>query len=198
MEKWVKAKQDMVWLGNRVNKLERRYDTVREHDLLMKKSASLVVGDSMLDVGCGLGHLYEYVTKLKPDIEYLGLDQSADILERARARYPSAKFKRGNIYNMNLPKFDTVACLDMLHHQPALDQAVPILLKHTRRVLIITVWIHERYKSGKHEKQYIGSWGEIINWHTTEELQKMFSGLRYEVYRSVGWEWRDIYRFFCT
>ncbi len=195
MKRWLETKQDRVWRGDRINKLEKRYDTVREHDLLMRKAAPLVVGDSVLDVGCGLGHLYEYVTKLRPDIEYLGLDQSADILERARARYPSAKFKRGNIYDMNLPKFDTVACLDVLHHQPALDPALLILLKHARKALIVTIWIHERYESGKHKKQYTGGWGEIITWHTTEELKKRFSGFRYEVYPSVGWEWRDIYLF---
>lgn len=197
MERWLEAKQDKVWRGDRVSALEKHY-AVREHDLLMSKAASLIVGDSVLDVGCGLGHLYGHITKLNPDIEYLGLDQSVDILKRARARYPNAKFERGNIYDMNLPKFDTVVCLDMLHHQPALEPALSILLRHAGKVLVVTIWIHERYKGGKHKKQYTGSWGEVITWHTAKELQQKFSNLKYEVYSSVGWEWRDIYRFSCA
>lgn len=195
MERWLEAKQDRVWRGNRVPALEKHY-VVREHDLLMKKAASLIVGNSVLDVGCGLGHLYEHVTRLNPSIEYLGLDQSADMLKRARVRHPDARFEQGNIYDMDPPKFDTVVCLDVLHHQPALYPALSILLKHARKALIVTIWIHERYKGGKHGKQYTGNWGEIITWHTAKELKERFSNLKYEVYRGIGWEWRDIYRFF--
>lgn len=195
MERWLEAKQDRVWLGDRVPALERHY-VVREHDLLMRKAASLVVGDSVLDVGCGLGHLYEHVTRLNPDVKYIGLDQSVDMLKRARARHPNARFEQGNIYDMDFPKFDTVACLDVLHHQPALDPALSALLKQARKALIVTIWIHERYKGGKHKRQYTGNWGEIITWHTVKELKEKFSNLKYEVYRGIGWTWRDVYRFF--
>lgn len=196
MKRWLEAKQDRVWRGDCVPALEKHYADASEHDLLMRKAASLVVGDSVLEVGCGLGHFYECATKLNPDIEYLGLDQSADMLKKARAHYPNARFERVNIYDMNLPKFDTVACLDVLHHQPALEPALSILLKHARKALVATIWIHERYKGGKHGKQYTGNWGEIINWHTAKELREKFSNLKYEIYRGVGWGWRDIYRFF--
>jgi len=194
VKRWLDAKQDRVWLGDQIIPALEKHYVVREHDLLMKKAASLIVGDSVLDVGCGLGHLYGHITKL--DIEYLGLDQSADMLKRARARHPDARFERGNIYDMDsLPKFDTVVCLDVLHHQPALDPALSALLKHARKALIVTIWIHERYKGGKHKKQYIGKWGEIITWHTAKELKEKFSDLKYEGYRGIGWEWRDIYVF---
>jgi len=193
MERWLAAKQDRVWRGDRIIPALEKHYVVREHDILMKKAASLIVGNSVLDVGCGLGHFYG---RLDPDIEYLGLDQSPDMLKRARARHPNARFEQGNIYNMdNLPKFDTVACLDVLHHQPALDPALSTLLKHARKALIVTIWIHERYKGGKHKKQYTGGWGEIITWHTAKELKEKFSNSKYDVYHGIGWEWRDIYVF---
>lgn len=195
MEKWREAKQNRVWRGSKVRKLEKRFDTMREHDLLMQKVASLVVGKSILDVGCGLGHFYEYAVKLKPDINYVGVDQSVDMLSSARARHPNATFIQQNLYELNQRKADTVICLDVLHHQPGLEPAFSILKKHARKALIVTIWIYERYQGGKHKRQYIGCSGEIVTWHTEKELQKKFSGLEYDIYRGIGYSWKDMYCF---
>lgn len=194
MERWLKARQDKVWQGKKIHKLEKRWDAMHEHDVLMKKTASLLVGRSVLDVCCGIGHFYEYVKKLD-NINYIGVDQSGDMLARARKRYPTATFMQQNLYALNQPQADTVVCLDALHHQPTLEPAFSILKRHAKKALIITLWIHEHYRGGKHKKQYTGCSGEIITWYTEQELQEIFSNLKYTIYYAVGYPWRNIYCF---
>ena len=155
----------------------------------MELVSSLVIGNSVLDVGCGTGDLYRYLN----DVDYLGVDQSCDMLDRAKARNLSVKFIQQNLYELQVPKFDTVVCLDVLHHQPDLEPGFSILLEHARKCLIVTLWINDR--DAHHPRQTRGRMGEIMTWFNEEELQKSFSGLNYEVYERVGCPWKDLYRF---
>lgn len=198
MEGWRKARQHRVWTAKKVRALEKRYGTMHQHHVLMQTAATMVVGSTVLDVGCGLGHFYEYVKAQHPSISYVGADQSGPMLQRAHLRYPHAIFMRKNVYELDLPTCDTVVCLDMLHHQPTLEPAFSILMKHARKRLIVSLWIHERYKKGKHKKTYIGQSGEVVTWHTEKELQDKFKGLTYVVTRGVGWSWRDLYCFYIS
>lgn len=48
---------------------------------------------SLLDFGCGLGHLYDaLLTSDREDLEYRGLDVSRAFVESARARHPAVRF----------------------------------------------------------------------------------------------------------
>lgn len=189
MESWSKAALEKVWKKENILELEKRWDEKQKQKDKMSLVSSLVIGDSVLDIGCGTGDLYRYLN----DIEYLGVDQSEDMLERARLRNPLATFVRQNLYELDVSDYDTVVCLDVLHHQPDLEPGFSILLEHTRKCMIITLWINDR--NAHHPKQTRGSMGEIITWFTEEELEKVFSGLNYEVYDRVGCPWKDLYRF---
>lgn len=190
MERWLKARQDRVWRGGTVLDLERRWDSVPQQKAKMKLVSSLVAGKSVLDIGCGTGDLYRYLNPEK--MEYLGVDQSEDMLKRARLRNPSAKFSKHNLYELDLPKFDTVVSLDFLHHQPDIEPGFSILMKYANKCVIFSIWINDR--DGHHSRQYEGGSGEIITWYTEEELSGKFSGLKYEVYRRVGYVFKDVYR----
>jgi SAM-dependent methyltransferase len=66
---------------------------------LLRFSALMGVGSfancSVLDVGCGPGHLYEFLQKHNPPAQYTGLDMIAQSVELARNSYPQAQFLEG-------------------------------------------------------------------------------------------------------
>lgn len=49
-------------------------------------------GLSVLDVGCGLGHLYQYLRESGLKIQYVGLDLSAKMITNARRRFSEVRF----------------------------------------------------------------------------------------------------------
>lgn len=192
MERWRKKGIDQVWKGRNVLDIEKGWDKKQKQKDKMELVSSLLIGESVLDVGCGTGDLYKYLK----NVDYVGVDQSGDMLERARIRNPSASFIQKNLYELDLPQFDTVVCLDVLHHQPDLEPGFSALLKHARKCLLVTLWINDRDEH--HPRQIRGSMGELITWFTEEELKEKFSGLLYEVYEGVGCPWKDLYRFILT
>jgi SAM-dependent methyltransferase len=55
-------------------------------------------GASVIDVGCGLGDLYGYLKRVfKVPPKYQGIDITQGMVERARARYPAARFEVADI-----------------------------------------------------------------------------------------------------
>ena len=191
VKRWYGAKQEEVWREKNVLELEQNWESQREHKLLMEAVAKLIIDESVLDVGCGVGHLYEFIPN---NIKYTGVDQSINMLKRAIEKHPEVAFIQQNIYDIDLPKFDTVVCLDVLGHQPDLEPAFSDLMKLAKKCFIITIWINGRDEV--RPKQYIGGRGEFSTWYTEEELREKFSGLSYEVHKGVGYKYKDIYRFF--
>lgn len=66
---------------------------------------------SLLDFGCGLSHLYEYM--LEHDvtgINYSGLDLSDKFLSVSRSKFPAIKYYQGDLRNdqLDLPEFDYI------------------------------------------------------------------------------------------
>jgi SAM-dependent methyltransferase len=61
----------------------------------------LAIGDvencRILDVGCGLGDLYRYLTEKGIKCEYVGYDINPRFIESCRESYPEAKFEVVNI-----------------------------------------------------------------------------------------------------
>lgn len=70
-------------------------------------------GFTLLDLGCGLGHLYGFLKDLgflkKHKISYTGYDVSPKLVEAASKKYPEAKFKvRDILQGYFTEKFDYV------------------------------------------------------------------------------------------
>lgn len=72
-------------------------------------------GKKILDVGCGLGVLFDYV---KPGSELFGIDISKEAIKLAKKRNPKADFRVGSAsklpYKNNI--FDQVYCLEVLYY----------------------------------------------------------------------------------
>ena len=74
-------------------------------------------GDSILDLGCGNGRLYELFEDLS--IDYLGLDRSSNLISAAKEKWKgcAAKFGIGDALDLEFKnEFDAVFFIAVLHH----------------------------------------------------------------------------------
>jgi trans-aconitate methyltransferase len=73
----------------------------------MTAAVNLLNGLTVLDVGCGEGHLYHFI---KDKVEkYVGLDASPEMLKKAGDYAPEASWRLGDVYNLeDVDRFDTV------------------------------------------------------------------------------------------
>lgn len=103
-------------------------------------------GDRILDAGCGNGRLIEAFRGKK--VDYLGVDNSVELLKTASETYPENKFILGNILDLGKIKqlnFDRIFCIAVLHHLPGRDLQVEALRQLKNKIgehgkIIITVW----------------------------------------------------------
>lgn len=51
-------------------------------------------GDSVLDFGCGLGGLYEYMRDIYDDFEYFGVDINEDFIKKCKKEFKDIEFKK--------------------------------------------------------------------------------------------------------
>jgi len=110
---------------------------------------SLGSGDRVLDLGCGNGRLYE-VLKDK-SIDYIGVDNSSELLDLAKKRWgenESRRFLLGDAINLDWwkgEKYNVVFLIATLHHIPSRDLRKKVL-ENVGRVLspngflIMTNW----------------------------------------------------------
>ncbi|MDZ8221582.1 class I SAM-dependent methyltransferase [Nostoc sp. ChiVER01] len=56
-----------------------------------------VLNTSLLDIGCGVGHLVEYLEEINFRGQYLGIDVLAEMIASASISYPKFQFRVGNI-----------------------------------------------------------------------------------------------------
>jgi len=86
----------------------------------------------VLDLGCGVGAL---LNVLPHDVHYLGIDQDAAYIERARRWYPDRDFRCADVTTVDLsdqPPFDAVVVSALLHHLD--DAGIAALCRLVRRV----------------------------------------------------------------
>jgi len=76
---------------------------------------------TLLDVGCGLGDLYAYLTDRGISAEYCGVDLLSEMIEAASTRNPGARFVCGDIFDPQSvvlapdEHFDVVFCSGALN-----------------------------------------------------------------------------------
>lgn len=92
-----------------------------------------VPGLTILDAGCGEGHLIEVLERIAPDHACVGIDATPIALSKAKIRCPKAVFHEADLRQMPFEDgtFDIVVCTDVIEHVPETEQA----LLEFRRVL---------------------------------------------------------------
>ena len=111
----------------------------------------------VLDLGCGNGRFYELLKSKK--VDYLGIDNNSNLLEKAKSNFPEAKFQLGDMVDLDLPDdhFNAVFCIAAFHHIPgrklrrkSVNEMHRVLKKEG--VLILTVWNLFQWKTSKRLK----------------------------------------------
>jgi len=86
-------------------------------DMLIKNTApDKTTPLTLLDLGCGLGDLYDYLQKNGyADIVYTGYDIVPEMIAAARANYPAAEFQVKNFVTDELPEYDIICASGSLN-----------------------------------------------------------------------------------
>lgn len=77
------------------------------------------IGKTILDVGCGLGHLVDFlVDKTDNNFQYTGIDIAENLVDEARKNYESKniKFINGDVFSIE-DKFDIVVVSGAFSHK---------------------------------------------------------------------------------
>ena len=95
---------------------------------------------TVLDAGCGPGHLLQTLRRSIPNAAFTGVDDSQETVLDNRRRLPWCQFERRDLGKEKLSqRFDVVVCSEVLEHIPEDEAALEHLCAMTGRYLMITV-----------------------------------------------------------
>jgi len=79
-------------------------------------SKILKPGMSILDVGCAAGGFYSILKEMMPDISYMGIDVSEEMIFEAKRKHPGVRFERMRADKLSIHEnFDIIFCSGVLH-----------------------------------------------------------------------------------
>lgn len=147
-------------------------------------SSERVAGDSVLDVACGVGHLFHVLTPRVSN--YKGIDSSKEMIRVAREYAPDGLFVVGDAYDLSEEElYDTVISMSLLIHieQKDLQHIIEQIWTHTRKALIFTIPIDKDFsKTVELSRKITGASGTTLITHVSENtlnnlLNKLKNGV---------------------
>lgn len=95
--------------------------------------------DTVLDIGCAAGGFSKILKSLNPNIHYIGLDTSKEMINKAKILHPDEKFILGNGDTIDFPDntFDLVLCTSVMHHVPHYKKLISEIYRVSRKFVIL-------------------------------------------------------------
>lgn len=157
---------DEVVIGNRYDKYGSRNPVVRrlvegfDRGLFALLDAAGPV-ESVLEVGCGEGHVTAKLARRLPGARLLGTDFAPDIVEIARREHPGLEFRVCSIYDVaSLGAWDLVVAPEVFEHLEDPGRALDAVAAVARRALIVTVPREPLWRAlNLLRGQYWSAWG---------------------------------------
>ena len=140
-----------------------------------------VVGTSVLDVACGVGHLCE---PLKDRIlQYKGIDSSKEMIKAAKKYYSLRSFCVGDAYDLSDEGiYDTVISTSLLIHidHKDLSHVIHQMWEHTLKALVFTIPIDKDFsKTVELNRKIPGSSGTTLITHVSHKtLDRLLRSLK--------------------
>ena len=118
--KWNHSPVAVGWLDGRTNQA-KRFETLVD--------IGIESGDSVLDVGCGVGHLIDHFNNIGLEVEYTGIDTNRYAIEQAQKIYVNETFIHGTldvidetydwglasgVFNYEFPKLEMLETVNQL------------------------------------------------------------------------------------
>ena len=114
-----------------------------------KRTAQLLKGETVLDVGCGVGHLFGALQTGPIAAEYLGID-CENMINLARECFPLDKenFQVGDVFDISGSKgwspphkgtYHTVFSLQVVQHLPELETPLQEMWNHAEKRLVVAM-----------------------------------------------------------
>lgn len=157
---------DDIVIGNRFDKYGSRNPVVRR--LMEGFDRGLfelldLVGPvaSVLEVGCGEGHVTAKLARRFPDANVLGTDFAPGIVAEARREHPELRFETCSIYDVaTLGPWDLVVAPEVFEHLEDPARALAAVASVAKRAVVVTVprepiWRALNLARG----QYWSAWG---------------------------------------
>lgn len=132
---------------------EQKFMQLSIYNKSYKAFMELLPKDStaVLDVGCGPGNVIKYMQSMRPNLNFLGIDISENMLSIATKHNPSAQFKIGDareLLKLNL-KFDGVVAGFCLPYLSLIDRNN--FVKEARSILKENGLLYLSFVEGKEE-----------------------------------------------
>ncbi|MFH0971123.1 MAG: class I SAM-dependent methyltransferase [Candidatus Micrarchaeota archaeon] len=122
--------------GSEWKSFDRIYEKARERAVI-----GSVKGKSVLDLGCGEGHILAKVVEAT-GAEGMGIDTLPRYVARCRENFPGIAFRRGDILNLEkaaIGNFDTVMMLEVIEHMEQPELYIKSAYDIAKKRVIITV-----------------------------------------------------------
>jgi len=130
---------------------------------------------SILDVGCGDGRIPNKINKLKPNLQFLGLE----VLKREKCAINYTIYD-GKKFPFDDEQFDYVMFIDVLHHTTNIEE----LLKEASRVSKKGIIIKDHYSNNKLDNlllciaDWVGNWSYGVplsyNYKSTQKWKTIY------------------------
>ncbi len=130
-------------------KIATEFDRTRKKYIwpeLIKITGEVFSGANVLDAGCGNGRLLEGFKNKK--VNYLGFDNSQNLLNLAKKNYPENEFKQIDLFNIeeiDNDKYDYIFLIAVILHIPGRKNRLKVVKDLAKKLkkngtLVISTW----------------------------------------------------------
>lgn len=143
---------------NNYQEIAKQFDITRKKHLWPELETifnNIEKGVNIIDVGCGNGRLLEALKD--KEINYLGVDNSEELIKLAKQNYPQHSFLVADVLELNQKiktKFEIVISVAVLHHLPsrelrlkALNQLKEVSAPGAKIIFSVwNLWPHKKFR----------------------------------------------------